>query len=81
VQCTVCEQRSWHPLHALDHEMTRIKINQSFIRGLPDDSKLVAIVRSLIAMAHNVGLIVTAAGVETADEGSTFENWRLTGNQ
>jgi hypothetical protein len=32
-------------------------------------------------MAHNVGLTVTAAGVETADEGSTFENWRLTGNQ
>jgi hypothetical protein len=36
--------------------LSRIKIDQSFVRGLPDDPKLVAIVRSLIAMAHNLGL-------------------------
>jgi EAL domain-containing protein (putative c-di-GMP-specific phosphodiesterase class I) len=45
--------------------LTRIKINQSFIRGLPDDSKLVVLVRSLITMAHGFGLTVIAEGVET----------------
>jgi diguanylate cyclase (GGDEF)-like protein/PAS domain S-box-containing protein len=50
--------------------LTRIKIEQSFIRGFPDDKKLAAIVRSLITMAHNVGLSVTAEGVETDQQAS-----------
>jgi len=45
--------------------LMRIKIDQSFIRGLPDDSKLVVLVRSLITMAHGFGLTVIAEGVET----------------
>jgi diguanylate cyclase (GGDEF)-like protein/PAS domain S-box-containing protein len=48
--------------------LTRIKIEQSFIRGLPNDEKLAAIVRSLITMAHAVGLSVIAEGVETVPQ-------------
>jgi EAL domain-containing protein (putative c-di-GMP-specific phosphodiesterase class I) len=46
--------------------LSRIKIDQSFIRGLPGDSKLTVLVRSLITMAHGFGLAVIAEGVETA---------------
>jgi EAL domain-containing protein (putative c-di-GMP-specific phosphodiesterase class I) len=45
--------------------LTHIKIDQNFVRGLPDDPRLGAIVRSLIAMAHNLELKVIAEGVET----------------
>jgi diguanylate cyclase (GGDEF)-like protein/PAS domain S-box-containing protein len=54
--------------------LTRIKIEQSFIRGLLDDKKLAAIVRSLITMAHNVGLLVIAEGVETAEQATFLRN-------
>jgi diguanylate cyclase (GGDEF)-like protein/PAS domain S-box-containing protein len=45
--------------------LTGIKIDQNFVRGLPEDAKMVSIVRSLIAMSHNLGLNVVAEGVET----------------
>jgi diguanylate cyclase (GGDEF)-like protein/PAS domain S-box-containing protein len=48
--------------------LTGIKIDQQFVRGLPDDPKMVSIVRSLIAMAHNLGLTVVAEGVETMQQ-------------
>jgi EAL domain-containing protein (putative c-di-GMP-specific phosphodiesterase class I) len=48
--------------------LTHIKIDQSFIRGLPSDRKLIAIARSLITMAHNLDLAVIAEGVETVEQ-------------
>jgi diguanylate cyclase (GGDEF)-like protein/PAS domain S-box-containing protein len=49
------------------YPLTRIKIDQSFIRNIIGKSKPqdMAIVRSLIAMAHNLDLQVIAEGVES----------------
>ncbi|PND18539.1 GGDEF-domain containing protein [Ensifer sp. MMN_5] len=45
-----------------------IKIDQYFIRDLERDEKSQTIVRSIIALAHGLGMDVTAEGVETAEQ-------------
>ncbi|MEA3026089.1 MAG: hypothetical protein QOF91_1374 [Alphaproteobacteria bacterium] len=57
------------------YPLTRIKIDQSFIRKITQTSAVqdTAIVRSLIAMAHNLGLQVIAEGVETSDQAAFLE--------
>lgn len=45
--------------------LDELKIDQIFVRDLPDDSGNAAIVGSVISMARGLGLTVTAEGVET----------------
>jgi diguanylate cyclase (GGDEF)-like protein/PAS domain S-box-containing protein len=54
--------------------LTRIKIDRSFVGKLTDDAGDAAIVRSLIAMAHNLGLQVIAEGVETRAQAAFLLN-------
>ena len=48
-----------------------VKVDQSFVRRVPDDSASVAIVTAIVAMSHHLGLKVVAEGVETT------EHWRF----
>ena len=47
---------------------TKVKIDQSFIRGIDRDERSQAIVRATIRMLHELGMEVLAAGVETKAE-------------
>lgn len=49
------------PLHNL-------KIDRSFVAGLPDNRDSTAITHAVVAMAHSLGMSVTAEGVETPEQ-------------
>ena len=46
----------------------KLKIDQSFVRGLPDDADDGAIARTIVAMAHQLRMVVSAEGVETPEQ-------------
>jgi diguanylate cyclase (GGDEF)-like protein len=49
-------------------DVRALKIDRSFICGLPQDSENAAITRAIIAMAHGLKMIVVAEGVETDEQ-------------
>jgi len=48
--------------------INKLKIDQSFIRGLPDDNEDVAISKAIIALAQALNLNIIAEGVETKEQ-------------
>lgn len=48
--------------------VAKLKIDQSFIRDIPDDSEDVAITAATIQMAHGLRLRVVAEGIETKEQ-------------
>ncbi|BFI94595.1 MAG: hypothetical protein RSP_01050 [Rhodanobacter sp.] len=43
----------------------KLKIDQSFVRDLPDDADSGAIVQTIVELGHQLGMLVSAEGVET----------------
>jgi diguanylate cyclase (GGDEF)-like protein/PAS domain S-box-containing protein len=54
--------------------VSRIKIDRGFVKGVADDPKSAAIVRSLLSMARSLGLAVIAEGVETNAQAAFLRN-------
>ena len=53
-----------------------VKVDRSFVRGVPDNEEDVAIVNAVIELGHALKLSVTAEGVETAEQlGRSPERW------
>ncbi|RUW71155.1 EAL domain-containing protein, partial [Mesorhizobium sp. M2A.F.Ca.ET.067.02.1.1] len=48
--------------------LSRLKIDRSFVQDLLTDADCAAIVRSLVELAHELRIEVTAEGVETSDQ-------------
>jgi len=51
--------------HLRNLPIDELKIDRSFVTELPNNSKDVAIVRATIKLAHNLGIEVLAAGIES----------------
>jgi EAL domain-containing protein (putative c-di-GMP-specific phosphodiesterase class I) len=52
--------------HLRSLELTEVKIDRTFVAGVGVDAADGEVVRSLIQLAHGLGLTVCAEGVETA---------------
>ncbi|MBA5606309.1 EAL domain-containing protein [Duganella sp. FT3S] len=56
-------------------DVRALKIDKSFISGLPQDSENAAITRAIIAMAHGLKMAVVAEGVETDEQLVMLEHY------
>jgi len=48
--------------------VAKLKLDRSFVRGLPDNERDAAIATSVVAMGHGLKLKVLAEGIETAEQ-------------
>ncbi len=54
--------------YLLQYQVDRLKIDQSFVRQAVYDTNAAAVVRTIIAMSHGLGIKVVAEGVETEEQ-------------
>ncbi|MEI5998364.1 bifunctional diguanylate cyclase/phosphodiesterase [Paraburkholderia bengalensis] len=52
-----------------------LKIDRSFVAGLPHESRSIAIVEGMLKIAHSMGLTVTAEGVETQEQAECLRDY------
>jgi diguanylate cyclase (GGDEF)-like protein/PAS domain S-box-containing protein len=54
--------------------LNNLKVDRSFVKGLPDDAENFAIVRAILSLAKSLGFSVTAEGVETPEQSQALRN-------
>jgi diguanylate cyclase (GGDEF)-like protein len=52
----------------------KLKVDRSFVRAMVSDKEAGVMVRTIISMAHSLGLAVVAEGVETEDQARALAN-------
>ena len=57
-----------------DLPMNKLKIDQSFVRGLPEDSADVALTKTIVELGTGLGMEVIAEGVETQEQAAFLTN-------
>lgn len=67
--------------YLLTYPFTKIKIDKSFIANIEDDANSQAIIRAVIGLGRNLGLKVTAEGVEKANIRAILESEGCTQGQ
>ncbi len=60
--------------HLKRFPVTYLKIDQSFVRGIPSDHNDMAIVKTIIGMAKNLNMRLIAEGVETSEQLEFLKN-------
>lgn len=61
--------------HLTQLPLDKLKIDQSFVRGLPDDSGSIAVTRAILQMAKGLGLRVGAEGVSSRSQLEVLTDW------
>jgi diguanylate cyclase (GGDEF)-like protein len=54
--------------------LNNLKVDQSFVRGLPGDRENLAIAKAIVGLAKNLGFTVTAEGIETLEQARLFRD-------
>ncbi|GGK17958.1 hypothetical protein GCM10010965_08720 [Caldalkalibacillus thermarum] len=64
---------SLHYLRRL--KLDKLKIDRSFIEGLPADEEQEALVKAMLSVAHKLGMTVVAEGIETKEQLNVLRDW------
>ena len=52
----------------MNYPINMVKIDQSFVNGLPDDRRCVAMVESLLTLGKRMSIVAVAEGIETPEQ-------------
>ena len=48
--------------------ISRVKVDRSFVEGIPDNAENLAVTAAILSMAHHLAMSVVAEGVETEEQ-------------